>query len=434
MVLIKVYMRFIRFILKMSCGREEINMDKLRDIVNYAYKNVDYYHELYKNINFNRPNFFEEIPLLHKKEVQNQLSQFISKEYDIRDLLKENTSGSSGQTLTIYKDKTERIKADLNLWKMRKKYYKDILNAKIIKFYAYRRKDNCLISDPVYFNGNEINLSLFDLSDEKLFEYTEIIKSVEKCWFFAAPSVMLIYANFLKKNNIALTNVAFVELTGEMVTKQQEAYISECFNCACANHYGSREFWGVAYECNCGNLHIFDDYVYVEVVDEHGNNLGYNQEGYLCYTGLEKYSMPLIRYIQGDIGYIKKSDCQCGLTSDILCLSGGRVTEYISTQRGETVNSMVLFFIIEIINKETTNILQFQFIQKAYNVFDACIVLANQNVDKSAIVNQLRELMSHYLKTFISLNVEFVDKVEFNKISKKHKYFINQLSSKSIPS
>lgn len=401
-------------------------MDKLQNIVNYAYENVNYYNKLYKDINDINYILFEKLPLVYKKDLQNDLYSFISKNFDVNFLFKENTSGSSGKTLTIYKDSIERTKADLNLWRMRRKYNKNILNAKIIKFYAYRRQGDKLISDPVYFNENEINLSLFDLSDDRLFEYTEIVKEAGECWFFAAPSVMLIYANFIKKHNISLPNVVFIELTGEMVTKQQEEYISECFDCDCANHYGSREFWGIAYECKCGNLHVFDDYVYVEVVDEHGNNLGYNKEGNLCYTGLEKYAMPLIRYIQGDIGYIKKSDCQCGLTSDILCLSGGRITEYISKKNGESINSIILFFIIELINKNNNIILQFQFVQKAYSVFNVYLVLANKNIEESIVVKQLKELMSYYLKESIELNIEFVDKVDLDERSKKHKYFINQ--------
>ncbi len=410
-----------------------IILNKLLEIVSYACENVDFYRnksDLYK---LNDVSEFRNIPLLTKNDIQNNINEFLSNEYDFSSLIKENTSGSSGKTLTIYKDVSERVKADMQLWKRRKIYYADIFKIPIVKFYAYRRKKDKLVSESIYIDGKEINFSLFDLSDEQLFKYVEVIKGLEKCWFFAAPSVMLIFANFLSRHKISLNNVVLIELTGEMVTKKQEEYISKNFNCKCVNHYGSREFWGIAYECPCGNLHVFDDYVYAEVIDEDGKNLEYEQEGYLCYTGLEKYAMPLIRYLQGDIGYLKKSACACGSTADILCLSGGRVTDYITTVKGETVNSMLLFYIIELINFERIKILQFQFIQNNIDNFFASIVLVDKKESERLVSEQLRSLLSKYLKSDVELKVDFVSAVEFDKISNKHKYFINH-TNKSIPS
>jgi phenylacetate-CoA ligase len=401
-------------------------MEKTKNLVEYAIRNVPYYSNKFSSIDFSNPEWFDTLPVLKKKDIQNQPDDFISKEFNKQFLLREKTSGSSGSSvLSIYKDNIERIKTDLMLWDVRRKYYKNILNIKTVKFYAYRRKGEELISDSVFYDGKDVNLSLFDLSDEKLLSYVNIIKELDSCWFFAAPSVMIIFANFIKRYNIELRNVVFIELTGEMISKKQEEFISQCFKCPCANYYGSREFWGIAYECRHGNMHIFDKNIKVEVVDELGKNLGYEKEGRFCYTGLEKYAMPLIKYIQGDMGYIKKSDCNCGQMSDILCLSGGRITEYITTHSGKTVNSILLFFIIERINRDGILVLQFQFIQKAIDSFDATIVLADSSIDKDYIKKEMLGLLTKYLKITIQLNVDFVDRVDFNKISSKHKYFIN---------
>ncbi|MDD4494230.1 MAG: hypothetical protein PHV32_07760 [Eubacteriales bacterium] len=404
-------------------------MDKLKHIVEYAMQNVPYYSYKYEDVDFSNPKWFEILPILEKKDIQKQPDDFLSKKFDKHCLLKENTSGSSGSSvLSIYKDNIERIKADLMLWDMRRKYYKNILNIKTVKFYAYRRKNQKLVSDSVFYDGKDVNLSLFDLSDENLFMYTNIIKDLDACWVFAAPSVMLIFANFIKRYKIELRNIVFIELTGEMVSKKQEEYISQCFNCACANYYGTREFWGIAYECSEGNMHIFDKNIKVEVVDENGKDVGYEKEGRFCYTGLEKYAMPLIRYIQGDIGHIKKSDCNCGQTSDVLQLSGGRITEYITTNSGKTVNSIILFYIIELINKDQIQILQFQFIQNTINSFDATIVLADSNINQEYIEKEIMDLLSKHLKTAIKLRVNFVNKIIFDKMTSKHKYFINKVN------
>lgn len=406
-------------------------MDKLKHIVRYAVSQVPFYAEKYGEIDFSKPNWFTNLPVLQKSELQNTSYQILSKAFDPADLIKENTSGSSGSALSIYKDRVERIKADLQLWHRRRTYCKNIMSLKTVKFYAYRRKGDELVSDPIYQDGKDLNLSLFDLSDERLRQYFSLIKTLDACWFFAAPSVMVLFADFLQRHQLSLVNVLFIELTGEMLSKQQQDFISRTFGCPCANYYGSREFWGIAYECSHGEMHLFDNNIKAEVLDQDFNPLGYGKEGIFCYTGLQKYAMPLIRYIQGDQGFLKQSTCGCGQTADILCLSGGRITQYITTKNGKTANSILLFYLIEKINQNQMRILQFQFIQKQLDLFEATLLLSSATDDQQAIKQELESLLSSHLKLPITLQVTFVDPSYYKNLQTKHNYFINNTEETS---
>ncbi len=81
--------------------------------------------------------------------------------------------------------------------------------------------------------------------------------------------------------------------------------------------YGLTEIYGpgvgVSCKYDCG-IHVWDDYVYVEVVDpKTGKNLPDGEVGELVITTLQKEGAPLIRYRTHDLSSIIPGDCPCGM-------------------------------------------------------------------------------------------------------------------------
>ena len=79
--------------------------------------------------------------------------------------------------------------------------------------------------------------------------------------------------------------------------------------------YGLTEIYGpgvgVSCDYDCG-IHVWDDYVYVEVVDpKTGKNLPDGEVGELVITTLVKEGAPLIRYRTHDLTRIIPGDCKC---------------------------------------------------------------------------------------------------------------------------
>lgn len=398
-------------------------IEKLQDIIEYAATNIEYYKRKYSCCNIRD---FNMLPCLTKEELIYNVDDFIKSDINKLDLLKENTSGTTGKSLTIYKSYADRIVADLRLWKERRKVDANIFNATIIKFYAYRRVDNELIAESVYRTDNEISFSLFDLSDKALIKYIDIIKNEQRCWFFAAPSAMLHLSKFVIKNNIIFDNILLIELTGEYVTREQENFIQQAFKVPVRNHYGSREFWGLAYECEFGHLHVFDDIYYYCIVDDAKQiKLDNNEWGNLCVTHLNKAVMPLIKYIQGDKAKLNSSFlCPCGNKSPILELAGGRITDFISTPNGDNVSSIILFYFIEVINHVKTNVLMYQFIQKHMSVMEIFLVI-NFNANKQEVKTKLLQLFEKHLPHIDIINIKFVEQIKFQENYSKLRYFIN---------
>lgn len=81
--------------------------------------------------------------------------------------------------------------------------------------------------------------------------------------------------------------------------------------------YGLTEIYGPGIGISCAEhhgMHIWDDYVYIEVVDPAtGKPLPDGEIGELVLTTLQKEGAPLIRYRTHDLTRIIPGDCACGM-------------------------------------------------------------------------------------------------------------------------
>lgn len=150
---------------------------------------------------------------------------------------------------------------------------------------------------------------------------------------------------------------------GEILTENMREVISDAFELTTTdkifNHYGTTEFNRVAWECpSCGEMHINEDSVYVQVVDAEGNEIE-EGTGRLIGTALANRITPIIRYDIGDIVELKGSN-YCDKTrfktiSDIK----GRDKDIIRTEFGNVMPNEVVNILAKYID-----ILEYQVLVK----------------------------------------------------------------------
>jgi phenylacetate-CoA ligase len=94
--------------------------------------------------------------------------------------------------------------------------------------------------------------------------------------------------------------------------------LEETLHIKAYDSYGLSEMMGpgVAFECQEQNgLHIWEDHFIIEILDENEQPCAPGEPGELVITSLTKEAMPLIRYHTGDVTYIMEEKCSCGRTS-----------------------------------------------------------------------------------------------------------------------
>ncbi len=388
----------------------------IRKIKLFAWGRVPFYKRCVNFIDI-KSNNFDEFPIIDKKILRENLQAFIAE--NVGELVSEYTSGSTGHPLTLYKTKREMMYLESMLLRERKKIIPDFNRLKLIKFYAELNSgeaDCC--SDKIHREKDVLYLSMLHMDESSLEEYVHTIQSeIEAGWMMGPPSAIYRLAKCVHKLGLNCDKIKFVELTGEMVFDYQRDCIKKAFGCPVRNHYGTREFWAIAYECEYGNMHIFDNHVYVENSDE----------GFIVST-LDQRTMPLIRYRLGDKGEIIKNDCKCGKSSLVLKTFAGRTTDYIKTASGRLISSIAIYMIVVDINLKFKDLIcQFQMIQQDFNLFEVNIVLNSGVLDTEVIKNYFVVEFKRIIDDDAQINFAFVKEIQNDPVSGKYKYFITKL-------
>ena len=233
----------------------------------------------------------------------------------------ETTSGSTGNPFPIIKSVNERLIESSYLNRCRKQ----ICNQATINngFLMIHPVDEYLKSIN-YRDGTNRN---FDMLSKYLFEKKPL-------WVFSTALLFKKFYNYLKgefnSNQLLSTNLNFIELTSQKLDNEEKKDIETFLNTKIINNFGCREVWNIAYECTCGNMHVNNNYLIVELVNENGETITeFNKLGRIVITNLSNYTMPFVKYYLGDLAYFSDKKCSCGCKNKIIVFEEGRYFEKI---------------------------------------------------------------------------------------------------------
>jgi phenylacetate-CoA ligase len=150
----------------------------------------------------------------------------------------------------------------------------------------------------------------------------EYMKSFGTTMISAIVSYAFRLAEVAEENGVNLKEDTLVRkgsFGSEIWTKETKKRISNLWGMDPYDIYGFTEIYGPGMGNDCfvhEGLHMWEDYLLVEVVDpENGELVGAEEEGELVFTTLRKVAMPLLRYRSRDISALLDSrSCDCGRT------------------------------------------------------------------------------------------------------------------------
>ncbi|MDO5288492.1 MAG: phenylacetate--CoA ligase family protein [Pseudomonadota bacterium] len=114
-----------------------------------------------------------------------------------------------------------------------------------------------------------------------------------------------------------------VVLGGETVSAGLRARIGQALGAAVRSSYGASECLPMAWECAHGHLHVNEDWVILEPVDERGRPVPVGQPSHsVLLTNLANLVQPLIRYDLGDGVRVHRQRCACGSALPVIEVRG----------------------------------------------------------------------------------------------------------------
>ena len=384
---------------------------KLTELLNFLNQSNKYYKQ-YKNADS-----LMDYPVLTRKTLQDNRFKLFSKGYQSKyfngDLLKQSSSGTTGQPVVVYWDYRDWFCSNLPLWRLRQKWYQILPSDKHINFCTVSGwNDSSRISADVSSEVLEINTSLLR-SDTSYYEALNICTSYKPKWIFIPPSVLIHILNLSIKNHIPFPkSIEYIELVSEFIDDTKLDWLREYLKIPIARMYGSEEMNGIAFECPNHMFHVLGDNVLLEVLTKEGT-IEAKGKGLAIVTNLCNKAMPLIRYSQDDMIQLEEPMlCDCGEETQIISKIYGRKRNIILLDEEEITESF-LCMVVSCVNTQFHDaIIQFRFLYDSSKQKLDCFFLLSVGMDKwkdSIICEFKAELLKQLHRDSLPFEISFPD-------------------------
>jgi phenylacetate-CoA ligase len=407
---------------------EKLQLKKIKNLISYAYKNVPYYKKIL-NENHLHPTDItdfkdvQKIPILNKNQIRQNLDALISTNVDKKNIRKDFTSGSTGEPLTIYKDKnySEYTKADQYRSYEFSGY---VLGDKIARLWGAHRDapKTTFLTQFKQKIDRTLFINTFNIYEKDMEKIIKKLETFNPDYILGYASSLYFFAKYFQKNNITNIRPKSIISSAETLYDYQRKLINKSFSAPVFNHYGCREVGAIACECNQYNgLHILAENQYVEIINRAGEHCDKGEIGKIIVTNLNNYSFPLIRYEIGDMARTSQIDqCNCRRGLPLLDEITGRTIDNFIFSKGEIIHGG--YFIYIFLNVK--GVQHFQIIQENINKIIIKIVKSDDFNENE--INRIIKTIKKDLGEDIEIEVDYVSELDKTPTG-KHRVTISKI-------
>lgn len=298
---------------------DKINQEKLDDLFAIAKQSTIHYAAF---------NSYNELPVLTKKIMNQNLADFLSRFYQDK-LFKKATGGSTGAPFIYHAS----VNAQSHLWAglMLSWESAGYQFGDKVAFVAGSALIKSSTRHSIFYKLMNIDLyPAAAMTDEGISEYIETIRQKNTKLIYGYAMAINIIADYIIQNNInPLPDVCSIVCTSEMLTDTMRANIEKAFGVKVFNQYGCNEAGISAFECEHHQLHLISSRTVFEIDDE----------GKLIGTDLANEACIFMKYNTGDLVEFSDEECSCGRNYPVIKKIVGRCSDIITDGKNKKIHS-----------------------------------------------------------------------------------------------
>lgn len=300
---------------------KEMQLERLKKIVKYAYDNVLFYRRLFDEKGLKPEDIktlkdIRKIPFTTKDNLR-EAYPYGMFAVPLKKVVRIHaSSGTTGKPTVV-----GYTKKDIETWAE--------LVARIAFMAGVREEDVAQIAFSyglftgafgLHYGLEKIGATVVPISSGNTERQIMIMKDFGSTVLVSTPSYALYMAEVaeeigVKKGDLRLRLGLF---GAEGATLEMKREIERRFGIMATENYGLSEIIGPGVSGECyfrDGLHIAEDHFLVEIINpDTGETLDFGEKGELVITTLTKEAMPLLRYRTRDITSLNPEPCRCGRT------------------------------------------------------------------------------------------------------------------------
>ena len=409
----------------------DMQMERLKRLLVHAFRNCPFYTQRFNDAGVDparvqTPDDLRSLPVLTKKDIQNNLAQLTAQNLPESDLVPDKTGGSTGQPLNyfinqdrIYSRNAAALRHDRwTGWDIGcKAAYLWGHHGDLSLTQQFKARVRRLLLD------RNLILDTASITAPKLRQFRKDLLKFRPLIYVGYANSVYLYARFLKETGVTDYHRPTAIITSaEVLDPEQRRVIEEVFECKVFDRYGSRETSIIASECDRHTgLHVCAETILLEIIaDNRPAQPG--QLGKIVITDLMNYGMPFIRYRIEDIGRpSQQRTCPCGRGLPLIDMAAGRVTDFLLTPDGRIISgaSLTIFLIAN-----TPGLAQAQLVQEKKDELIMKIVRGEKFSDAS--VRYLEREIPNFFGPTVKLRLDYVESIP-PEASGKHRFSLSKL-------
>lgn len=314
----------------------ELQSLKLGEILSHATETCAAYKAIKIERNSNAVDWLNDFPVLLKSELVQNQSSYLSSKYSTKELIKLESSGSSGVKSTVYLTKKEHsiLRAILINWWEWTGFY---LGKPMLQTGCTPNRG--IIKGIKDFLTNTVYCDAFGMDEVTAKECLNKILKKSPRHLGGFASSLYILAEIAEKNDLKVSFDGAISWGDKMFGHYKEK-IESVFNTKVFENYGCNEGLMIGQKVDLDYFYIYTPNVYLELLDDNDQPVKDGTIGRVIVTKLDGYAMPLIRYDTGDLAiklpkeeYPKERRFNFPLLKKVI----GRNTDIIKTSDGKNL-------------------------------------------------------------------------------------------------
>jgi phenylacetate-CoA ligase len=365
---------------------------QLVESIQYVSQHSPFYQTHFSNeqIDSLTPESFRALPFTSKEDLSlnnarfrcvptNQIAEYVT------------TSGTSGKPVTIYLTKNDLLRLGKN-----EKESFELTGAKAGDIFQLMTTiDKQFMAGLAYYLGvQELNAGMIRIGPGvPALQWNSILEN-KPTVLIAVPSFLINLIDYAKQNGIDMnkTSVRSAICIGEPIREDDLSEnvlakrIHADWNIELFSTYASTEMGAAFTECEAHQGgHLNEALIYLEVLDDEGNNVPNGGKGEIVITTLGTEGTPLIRYKTGDVARVYRDVCTCGRTSPRIGPIIGRKNQMIKF-KGTTIFPPSIYEIFD--SRSEVSCYKIE-VSKDYLGHDTITILLENKIEHSPVMAQI---------------------------------------------